>query len=169
MRMMVRQTVGAAVTSICRSVGRSVGRSVDLESPPLPSFPFTPHDIISRPVQYVCPWLLVRLPSNPACLFLVYRRSLYLPVNRLGPVGSRFRAPPSSAPYPTRPHFAPPPIILRPRAAMLDGVKVESYGSMSPLASVAQASMKGPQLIVLTLYDPGVSPFLPLGECFSVG
>lgn len=38
--------------------------------------------------------------------------------------------------------------------AMLDGIKVESYGSMSPLASVAQASMKGPQLIVLTLYDP---------------
>ncbi|CAN0065911.1 unnamed protein product, partial [Hapterophycus canaliculatus] len=39
---------------------------------------------------------------------------------------------------------------------MLDNVKVESYGSMATLASVAQASMKGPQLIVLTVYDPGV-------------
>lgn len=39
---------------------------------------------------------------------------------------------------------------------MLDNVKVESYGSMTTLASVAQASMKGPQLIVLTVYDPGV-------------
>eukprot|EP00752_Nemacystus_decipiens_P004342 g3967.t1 len=40
---------------------------------------------------------------------------------------------------------------------MLDNVKVESYGSMSTLASVAQASMKGPQLIVLTVYDPGMT------------
>lgn len=43
-----------------------------------------------------------------------------------------------------------------PSAGMLDNVKVESYGSMTTLASVAQASMKGPQLIVLTVYDPGV-------------
>ncbi|CAM9241359.1 unnamed protein product [Scytosiphon promiscuus] len=40
---------------------------------------------------------------------------------------------------------------------MLDNVKVESYGSMTTLASVAQASMKGPQLIVLTVYDPGMT------------
>lgn len=39
---------------------------------------------------------------------------------------------------------------------MLDNVRVESYGSTTTLASVAQASMKGPQLIVLTVYDPGV-------------
>lgn len=42
-------------------------------------------------------------------------------------------------------------------AAILDNVRVESYGSMSPLSSVAQASMKGPQLIVLTVFDPAVS------------
>lgn len=42
---------------------------------------------------------------------------------------------------------------------MLDNVKVESYGSMATLGSVAQASMKGPQLIVLTVYDPGVRAF----------
>lgn len=47
---------------------------------------------------------------------------------------------------------------------MLDNVKVESYGSMATLASVAQASMKGPQLIVLTVYDPGVRAF-----CFPSG
>ncbi|CAM9579541.1 unnamed protein product [Ectocarpus sp. 12 AP-2014] len=40
---------------------------------------------------------------------------------------------------------------------MLDNVKVESYGSMTTLASVAQASMKGPQLIVLSVYDPGMT------------
>ena len=37
---------------------------------------------------------------------------------------------------------------------------------MSPLASVAQASMKGPQLIVLTLYDPEVILFLSVGWMF---
>lgn len=46
---------------------------------------------------------------------------------------------------------------------MLDNVRVESYGSMTTLASVAQASMKGPQLIVLTVYDPGVRIYEFLG------
>ncbi|CAM9925476.1 unnamed protein product [Ascophyllum nodosum] len=41
--------------------------------------------------------------------------------------------------------------------AILDNIKVESYGSMSTLSSVAQASMKGPQLIVLSVYDPAMT------------
>lgn len=39
---------------------------------------------------------------------------------------------------------------------MLDHVQVDSYGTKTNLASVAQASLKGPQLMVLTVYDPEV-------------
>lgn len=53
-----------------------------------------------------------------------------------------------------------PILVAHPSTGMLDNIKVESYGSMTTLASVAQASMKGPQLIVLTVYDPGVRSFL---------
>lgn len=47
---------------------------------------------------------------------------------------------------------------------MLDHVEVDSYGSKSPLSAVAQASLKGPQLMILTLYDPGVSIVSSEGE-----
>lgn len=40
---------------------------------------------------------------------------------------------------------------------MLDHVQVDSYGSQTNLAAVAQASLKGPQLMVLTVYDPEVT------------
>lgn len=39
---------------------------------------------------------------------------------------------------------------------MLDHIQVDSYGAKVNLAAVAQASLKGPQLIVLAVYDPGV-------------
>ncbi|CAM9405580.1 unnamed protein product [Discosporangium mesarthrocarpum] len=41
--------------------------------------------------------------------------------------------------------------------AMLDHVQVDMYGTMSNLSEVAQVSMKGPQLMMLTMYDPGMT------------
>ncbi|CAM9191338.1 unnamed protein product [Choristocarpus tenellus] len=40
---------------------------------------------------------------------------------------------------------------------MLDHLKVDMYGSSSNLSEAAQVSMKGPQLMVLTVYDPGMT------------
>ncbi|KAG5188456.1 ribosome recycling factor domain-containing protein [Tribonema minus] len=42
--------------------------------------------------------------------------------------------------------------------AMFDHLTVHSYGQEGPLSSVAQVSAKGPQLLVLTCYDPATAP-----------
>jgi Ribosome recycling factor len=41
---------------------------------------------------------------------------------------------------------------------MFDHLTVHSYGQEGPLSSVAQVSVKGPQLLVLTCYDPASAP-----------
>lgn len=46
---------------------------------------------------------------------------------------------------------------------MLDSIRVEAYGDMTPLAAVAHVGVKDAQSLVATVYDPQVhhSPFLP--------